>query len=699
MLRKILRTKTQPVFKAIVPTVSRRRFTQQQSNDKDNGSNSDDPENKKSFFTRTLQVASIVGVTFLTFYLTQMKQSKIKTQKIMAEEPKPPEVDQIIPETNTQEAEAQPIAENLNGSLLQSSQSDSRPKVEDTQIEQVTTSEPEAVVPFNPIDEYTRETQDYVDHYIGSLKNIKLTKITNEAPLEQKPSIVLAVPILFNENAIKAIGAMLSQLPVSDGQTPTVYYKIIQKTQDFEKLREQTGIDFRNKDSIYNTVAIHHDFLGQHMVYRLSDIINPQKRIFHDFKSIKPVYSSDELSQVLGDLEADELLVGLCHSDEFETRKKFGELLFKNYNLDVNKVIAVDFKADGVIPECQKNGLVAVLKPKHIQRTDPDNKPPIHTIAIGEINTKSVNDITNELGNSVNDLSVFTSNVVNVAPKHFRIEVTVDSNSQDKRELEKMEALFRGVKEKLGPLANEFEFVLNKRSIQNSEKDRRPIYGFDTTLIQKQMQYFYQNTDPEVAEKLKQEDRRVENLSQQQYQYPFTSLTTSNVVEFCHQLIEGRATPAKISQKASDFQRYSQRVVGKNFKEAILDNDKNHIVFYYSKNCGSCKRFLPLFEELAYDNLHRKDSDAIYDRINNDENQNPNQEVYVSTPKIVIYKNGFKHKPYEYRSAMLNKNMLTNFINITLGFEVVEGTAKLEQFANSSVEYIKSLAGIQLSEI
>lgn len=703
MLRKILKSKTQPLFRAILPAVSRKGFANEGNENNGDQSKSQESQSRKSFFHYGLLLPIAIGVPL--FGLWYQRNSSNSESRIVVKEDFPV-VEEQLQENKTPESQEINSEVNIGSSNevhIQSNDGRSEQKISDSSEKESTNEnqvhETAKVEQKDAIDEYTRETQEFIDQYLTPLTNIKLVKINKEIPLDSKPYVVLAVPILFNEHAIRAIGKMLTQLPATDGQTPIVYYQIIQQTKDFENLREYTGIDFRNKDNIYNTIAIHHEFLGQHMVYRLSDIINPQKRIFHDFKSIKPVHSSEELKNLISDLETDELLVGLCHTDQFETRKRFGELLFKNYNLDVNKIVAVDIKDDGIVSECQPNGLVAYFKSKHFNKGNTADDTTVNTITLNGLDSRSVSDITNELGQTLNEKSIFKNNIVNVSPKHYRVEITIDSNTQDKREFEKMEALFQGVKDKLGDKVSEFEFVLIKRSLQNSEKDRRPIYGFDTNLIQKQMQYFYQNTEAEIAEQLKKEDPRIENLSEQLYQYPFNSLTTSNVVEFCHQLLEGRATPARVSQKAPDFQRYSRRVVGKDFKENIVDNDKDQVIFYYSKNCGSCKRFLPLFEELAYENFHYKDSPKMFNRINNDENQNPHQEIYVSTPKIVIYRNGFKQKPYEYRSSMLNKTMLAQFINITLGFDLLESTANYQQFASGAVDYMKDLAQTQLSEI
>lgn len=700
MLRRVFKSKAQPMLGLISPFASRKRFSTNDHENKAEGSREDrrgESGHRSSVLMLGLGVSAGILSSYLWTLYRSNDQPKIEELQRKITEisfPSFPEqpTQSLVPE-NSQNPDENSGQTNVNSDdqILESSAKES---ITETLAPAIVENQPE-----NPIEIYTRETQEFVNQYLTPLTNVKLVKINKNTPLEQRPDAVLALPILFNEQAIKAVAKMLAQLPVTAGQTPIVYYQIIQQTRDFEDLREQTGIDFKNKDNIYNTIAIYHDFLGQHMVYRLSDILNPHRRIFHDFKSIKTVHSSGDLQALISELETDELLIGLCPTDQIEVRKRFGELLFKNYNLDINKVIATDIRENVIVAECQSNALVALLKSKGFEGGKAFQNPTTEVINIIGLESKSVQEITSELGHAINDRLVFKNNIVNVLPKRYRIEITIDANSQDKKELEKMKALFREVKKKLGDRAQEFEFVLNRRTIQNSEKNRRPVFGFDTELIQKQMQYFFQNTDSETAEQMKKEDPRVASLLEQQYEYSFSSLTTSNVVEFCHQLLENGAKSAKISQKAPDFQKYSRRVVGKDFRENIIENDKDQVIFYYSKNCGSCKRFLPLFEELAYENLKFKDSPTEFNRINNDENQNPLQEVYVSTPKIVIYRKGLKQKPYEYRSSMLNKTMLAQFIGITLGFDVISATDPLHQLAGGSAAFIKDSAKAQLADL
>jgi thiol-disulfide isomerase/thioredoxin len=40
-------------------------------------------------------------------------------------------------------------------------------------------------------------------------------------------------------------------------------------------------------------------------------------------------------------------------------------------------------------------------------------------------------------------------------------------------------------------------------------------------------------------------------------------------------------------------------IVGKSFKELILDNEKDVLVLFYAPGCGHCKSFAPIYEKAA----------------------------------------------------------------------------------------------------
>lgn len=75
----------------------------------------------------------------------------------------------------------------------------------------------------------------------------------------------------------------------------------------------------------------------------------------------------------------------------------------------------------------------------------------------------------------------------------------------------------------------------------------------------------------------------------------------------------------------------------------LFQPEYEQALFVYSKNCHGCKKFLPLYEELAAENLRSKSESAfIFNRINNDENNSPLLNYFWSTPKILFFRDNPK---------------------------------------------------------
>ena len=58
----------------------------------------------------------------------------------------------------------------------------------------------------------------------------------------------------------------------------------------------------------------------------------------------------------------------------------------------------------------------------------------------------------------------------------------------------------------------------------------------------------------------------------------------------------------------------------------------NKALFVYSKNCHGCKKFLPLYEELALEGWKDESNFLTYFRMNNDTNNSPHLEHFYATP-------------------------------------------------------------------
>lgn len=85
-------------------------------------------------------------------------------------------------------------------------------------------------------------------------------------------------------------------------------------------------------------------------------------------------------------------------------------------------------------------------------------------------------------------------------------------------------------------------------------------------------------------------------------QYPYKGdLTVTDISAFITSFFDGGLTPVPRSEPvlADDLTHNVVIVRNKNFKEVVIDNDKDVLVEFYAPYCGHCRRLAPTYEEVG----------------------------------------------------------------------------------------------------
>lgn len=80
-------------------------------------------------------------------------------------------------------------------------------------------------------------------------------------------------------------------------------------------------------------------------------------------------------------------------------------------------------------------------------------------------------------------------------------------------------------------------------------------------------------------------------------------MSAENLAAYIIGVSQGKVPETYYSQQLPVYERFSRKVVGSTFLEEIVQNPISQIMMIYSKHCASCKRFTPVYEKLAKENI------------------------------------------------------------------------------------------------
>lgn len=117
-------------------------------------------------------------------------------------------------------------------------------------------------------------------------------------------------------------------------------------------------------------------------------------------------------------------------------------------------------------------------------------------------------------------------------------------------------------------------------------------------------------------------------------------------------------------------------LVGKNFKELVLDSDNDVLVKFYAPWCGHCKSMAPTYEELA------SDLSAVPNLVIAEMDATVNEAEGVDVrgfPTIKFYPRGDKSNPLDYEGERAKENFITYLKEHSSSYKSYLSQAKTEE--------------------
>ena len=279
----------------------------------------------------------------------------------------------------------------------------------------------------------------------------------------------------------------------------------------------------------------------------------------------------------------------------------------------------------------------------------------------------------------------------------YSLVLKVDKNKIEKREYNLCVDTFSKLHHKIR--SEQQELFKDLKIIKTSAKlDDAPykIYLVDNEGREKDFS-LYEETQPLTAKERAELTKRKPHS----YVYEFprsSSLSEDNLLKFVTNVKAGKVPETFESQNEPKSQKYSTKIVKDNFKSEILDNNKDHVLFYHSDHCHACKQYGPHYEKFALENLKDPNSNIQYNRMDSDYNRLENLKSFHHTPVFMVLKKDCKLKPFVYLSPYFTPDLLKNFINITVSQKFIDEGVEKQIFKDADAKK-KLFDGYKLEEI
>lgn len=123
-------------------------------------------------------------------------------------------------------------------------------------------------------------------------------------------------------------------------------------------------------------------------------------------------------------------------------------------------------------------------------------------------------------------------------------------------------------------------------------------------------------------------------------------ITAKSIRAFLSEFLEGKLQPYFKSEDVPESSDSLVKViVGSQFKEMVLESNKDVFIKFYAPWCGHCKALAPIFEEVA---MKLKENENIL-LAECDATANEFRGVNIQTyPTLIFWKSGSKEKPILY---------------------------------------------------
>lgn len=160
-----------------------------------------------------------------------------------------------------------------------------------------------------------------------------------------------------------------------------------------------------------------------------------------------------------------------------------------------------------------------------------------------------------------------------------------------------------------------------------------------------------------VNGKHENEVRLVKFQGQDLEKYRLEKVTVESLTKFVEDFQEGKLKTYLKSEKPIENDTAPVKtIVGDNFDDLVVENDRYVLLEVYAPWCGHCKQLIPIYDELAKKVAHNKN--LVIAKMDGTGNEHPSVSI-KGFPTIKFYKKDKKSDPLDYNGARDLEGFLT----------------------------------------
>lgn len=307
--------------------------------------------------------------------------------------------------------------------------------------------------------------------------------------------------------------------------------------------------------------------------------------------------------------------------------------------------------------------------------------------------------ISKELGEVLYKQNTFVQPDFYLQAKKYSVEVFIDKNKLRAWDITLINNMFKEIRAEFSMLnpsiADSTLFYLIPKSFRESQRRNialriRDVSSENDEFVQK----LFENKDrKEFKEMLENNPDYFDDEKTHIYEFPENGpFNKDSIVGFLNAAVAGKIKQTIEHQTEPSYKRHTRKLIGgESFMKDIEETKGNQAVLFYTKHCGGCKKFSPLYEELAKKSIESLgtlfEEPIIFNRINNDYNKLKGTRNFFSTPIFALYKEGFKTNPLVYKGSIMTEQIMHDFFELSSLYRVVTNPVGLEERLSSTKNF------------